>query len=260
MRGASLPSVRQLQILQFVRANPYVTVREISERWKISFVTARRDLDGLAEQGVVRLRGGARTDVTADQEESMDSEVQVALSQGGAVAARAAALVTTGMSVGICAGAHDLSIARAVCEITGVSIVTNSIRAADFIWRRQHNIADGTFALLTPGTPNATGALGGPLCIRALEQFSFDLSYASVRGFQSGRASFTDNQSAVEVFGAFRCSSKRVVLLLDETRAEGGPVLLDAPKRGDLLVGDAALAPERRRELEAAGYELLLAA
>ena len=59
-RETMLPEERRLRILQALQERGAVTVRELSQRWGVSSLTVRRDLDHLAAQHLLRrTRGGA---------------------------------------------------------------------------------------------------------------------------------------------------------------------------------------------------------
>ncbi|MFA5468839.1 MAG: DeoR family transcriptional regulator, partial [Sphaerochaetaceae bacterium] len=55
-----IPADRQRQILALIAQDGVVQVQELSERFEVSVLTIRRDLDYLAEQGFIeRTHGGA---------------------------------------------------------------------------------------------------------------------------------------------------------------------------------------------------------
>ena len=73
MRGPKdsrlLSEQRRRKILDLIEQRSQVTVRDLVERFSISAVTARADLDALSSQGmVVRSHGGAVRQVEASQD------------------------------------------------------------------------------------------------------------------------------------------------------------------------------------------------
>ena len=64
-----LSEQRRRKILDLIEQKSQVTVRDLVERFSISAVTARADLDELSSQGmIVRSHGGAVRQVEASQE------------------------------------------------------------------------------------------------------------------------------------------------------------------------------------------------
>src|SRR5579872_2800373 len=56
----ALPAVRRVEIVRLVKLFGQVTVAEMSVRFEVSPDTIRRDLDSLADQGLIsRIHGGA---------------------------------------------------------------------------------------------------------------------------------------------------------------------------------------------------------
>src|SRR5260221_40935 len=57
---SALPAVRRAEILRLVKQLGQITVTEMSARFEVSLDTIRRDLDTLADQGLIsRIHGGA---------------------------------------------------------------------------------------------------------------------------------------------------------------------------------------------------------
>src|SRR5258708_36069443 len=68
---SALPAVRRADILRLVKQLGQITVTEMSARFEVSLDTIRRDLDTLADQGLIsRIHGGA---VPTDSMASADS-------------------------------------------------------------------------------------------------------------------------------------------------------------------------------------------
>ena len=71
-----LPAVRRAEILRLVKQLGQITVTEMSARFEVSLDTIRRDLDTLADQGLIsRIHGGA---VPIDSMASADSPFEAA--------------------------------------------------------------------------------------------------------------------------------------------------------------------------------------
>ncbi len=200
-------SVRQREILESIRVNGFLTSREISQRWKISVGTARRDVDRLGAFDVVRSHGGGMLKTLSPSEGHRSDPQERALRE------QAIRFVEPGMSLGLCAGAHDLVLARLLGGIARISIVTNSIRTAQLLWGIRTHSRTEIQVVLTPGEVNSSGVLVGPMCTASLRSLSFDLSFADAPAHGSDSASDPENRESTDVFRAFRESSNRIVLV-----------------------------------------------
>jgi DeoR/GlpR family transcriptional regulator of sugar metabolism len=200
-------SVRQREILESIRANGFLTSREISQRWRISVGTARRDVDRLGAFDVVRSHGGGMLKTLSPSDGNRNGRQERALRE------QAIRLVEPGMSVGLCAGAHDFVLAQLLGGIERISIVTNSIRSAQLLWGIRAHIRSEIQVVLTPGQVNSAGELVGPLCTGSLRSLSFDLSFADAPARGSDSASDAENRESTDVFEAFRESSNRLLIV-----------------------------------------------
>jgi DeoR family transcriptional regulator, fructose operon transcriptional repressor len=255
--GPKTVSARQLELLGALRTDGYLTYREIAARWKTSTITARRDVDGLNEFGVAKFRGGAGLHSNSVDDLSAEPNRR----SWTLLAERCLDFVHTGMSIGLCAGPHDLALARAlVTHTSGVTVVTNSSRSAKLMWHHQHNQRHEIDIVLLPGSADPTGTLGGPLCVSTLEQLSLNVTFASPAGLDIERGRFTDGPERAETVAAFHSSSARTFYLVSQDRVqEASFVSLGPPKVGDTVITCPALPEESARALTQIGYEIVVA-
>ena len=191
-------SIRQREILEGIRLNGFLTSREIAQRWKISVGTARRDVDRLSGFDVVRSHGGGMMrSLSPAPLDGLDAVDRTVLE-------RAFLFAQSGMSLGLCAGAHDVALARLLAEVDRISIVTNSIRSAQVLWGLRSQHRSEIQVVLTPGQVNDSGELVGSLATRAIRSLTFDITFA-------------ESRETTDMFDAFRDSSNRLVIL-DELR------------------------------------------
>ena len=91
-------NIRQMQILELVRASGRASVEELSARLDVTPQTIRRDLAELADQGVLdRVHGGAilrsgASNIAYEERRRMNEEAKAAI--GRACAARCCAIAT----------------------------------------------------------------------------------------------------------------------------------------------------------------------
>jgi DeoR/GlpR family transcriptional regulator of sugar metabolism len=205
---------RQAEILQRVRSTGGVRVSELVAEFGVSDMTIRRDLEALAERGLVaKVHGGAtappagRTDEPGFAAKSGRQRAEKA-----AIAARAAAMVPPGGAVALSAGTTTAALARRLTGLPGLTVVTNSIPVADAFYRGGR--ADQT-VILTGGVRTPSDALVGPVAVAALAMLHTDTLFLGVHGMSERAGYTTPNLMEAEVNRALMAAAGRLVVLAD---------------------------------------------
>src|ERR1700727_63399 len=100
-------------IVQMLKMNTSASIGEIAERFHVSQMTIRRDLQKLVEAGqVIRIPGGARIEHWRGAERSFFERLQKMSHAKRSIGAAASALVHDGESVGLDSGTTTLYEAR----------------------------------------------------------------------------------------------------------------------------------------------------
>jgi DeoR/GlpR family transcriptional regulator of sugar metabolism len=168
MGGMSADRLRQ--ITDAVRESGRRSVLELAGLTGASEMTIRRDLEVLAEQGVLeRYRGGARSLLLRGEEPPFALRAQDGLEAKRRIAAEVAALIADGESVVLDSGTTCLEVARALHD-RRITVMPLSLHAANAL-------ADAPrLTLLLPGGQPRRGelALTGPLTEASLAALRFD--------------------------------------------------------------------------------------
>ncbi|MEH1098854.1 DeoR/GlpR family DNA-binding transcription regulator [Micromonospora sp. CPCC 205561] len=249
---------RQAAILGLIRQHGGVRVSYLVSRFGVSDMTIRRDLEALAERGLIdRVHGGA-TLAGLDSAEEPGFVAKSARQQAEkrAIAARAAGLVEPGTAVALSAGTTTAALATLLVDVRGLTVVTNSIPVADAL--HQSPRADRT-VVLTGGIRTPSDALTGPVAEAAIGSLNVDVLFLGVHGM-SPRTGFT-TPNLLEA-GTDRClidASRRLVVLADHTKWETVGMATIAPlSAADVLVTDAGLAAQARGQLAEQVGELVV--
>ncbi|WP_106400463.1 DeoR/GlpR family DNA-binding transcription regulator [Actinocorallia populi] len=252
-----LASQRQGLIVDLVRRSGAVRVADLVERFGVSDMTIRRDLETLAERGLlVKVHGGAVAPGSSADEPGFAVKSAVRPAEKDAIAERAAALVEPGMAVALSAGTTTRALAGRLVSVPELTVVTNSLRVAEAFH------ADGRpdqTVVLTGGVRTPSDALVGPVAVAAIRSLNVDLLLLGVHGM-SVRAGFTTpNLLEAETDRALVASARRTAVLADHTKWEVvGLCTIAALGEADLLVTDAALEEPAREALRAEVGELIV--
>ncbi|MGB4137227.1 MAG: DeoR/GlpR family DNA-binding transcription regulator [Microbacterium sp.] len=117
-------------ILSVLEEHGQASVAELSERFGVSAVTIRKDLDALERRSLLtRFRGGARF-FAATEEGSFGDRLRSRVTAKKAIARRAAALVPNGASIGLDSSTTSYYLALELLGHHDLLVVTNSLRTA----------------------------------------------------------------------------------------------------------------------------------
>jgi DeoR/GlpR family transcriptional regulator of sugar metabolism len=257
--GHVLAQQRQSAILDRVRLHGGVRVSDLVSEFGVSDMTIRRDLETLADQGLVaKVHGGATAIRPGSTEEPGFAAKSVRnREEKTAIAARAAELVRPGMAVALSAGTTTAELAYRLVAIPELTVVTNSIPVADVFYRA--NRPDQT-VVLTGGVRTPSDALVGPVAVAAIRAFHLDLLFLGVHGM-SERAGFTTpNLMEADTDRALVAASGKLVVLADHSKWDMlGISTIASLEDAHVLVTDSGLAEAAREILAESVGELLIA-
>ena len=180
---------RQASILDRVRRHGGARVADLVRVLGVSDMTIRRDIEVLAERGLVaKVHGGAVAVERRHRRARLRGQVRSASApEKVAIAAGRGGLVKPGSAVGISAGTTTAALARELVDVPELTVVTNSIPVADVFYH--HGRRDQT-VVLTGGTRTPSDALVGPVAQEAAARINLDMLFLGVHGM-SARAGFT---------------------------------------------------------------------
>jgi DeoR/GlpR family transcriptional regulator of sugar metabolism len=232
---------RQALILERIRASGGVRVGDLAREMAVSDMTVRRDLEVLAERGLLeKVHGGATAMSTlALFEPGFVAKSSLQQAEKDAIAEAAVRLVEPGMALAISAGTTTHVMASRIAEIPGVTVVTNSMRVADVLYRTGRR--DQT-VILTGGVRTPSEALVGPFAVAQLRSIHVDLVFMGVHGMDA-RAGFTcPNISEAETDTALIDAGRRLVVVADHTKwGVVGIATIARLDQADVLITDAGL-------------------
>ncbi|HEY2669165.1 MAG TPA: DeoR/GlpR family DNA-binding transcription regulator [Rugosimonospora sp.] len=252
-----LAQQRQASILDRVRRHGGARVADLVRVLGVSDMTIRRDIEVLAERGLVeKVHGGAVAVDGATDEPGYAAKAEQQRAEKTAIAQAAAALAKPGSAVGISAGTTTAALAWELINVPELTVVTNSIPVADVFYH--HGRSDQT-VVLTGGTRTPSDALVGPVAQEAAARINLDMLFLGVHGM-SLRAGFTTpNLSEADTNRSLVAAARRLVVLADHTKWDLiGIATIAALTDAHVLVSDPQLPQEARTELAAQVGELII--
>ncbi|RLU89177.1 DeoR family transcriptional regulator [Streptomyces griseocarneus] len=265
-----LAEQRRALILDEVRRRGGVRVNELTRKLKVSDMTVRRDLDALARLGAVeKVHGGAVPVAEATAHEpGFEAKSELELIAKEDIARAAAKMAAQGSAIALAGGTTVYALAQQLVDVPDLTVVTNSVRAADVFHSAQRTMTavgpsprpGAATVVLTGGVRTASDTLVGPVADAAIRALHFDVLFIGVHGISVEAGLSTPNLAEAETNRHFVRSARRVVVVADHTKW-GTVGLSSFASLGevDALVTDQGLPAEARREIAELLPELVVA-
>ncbi|MET8244912.1 DeoR/GlpR family DNA-binding transcription regulator [Streptomyces sp. NPDC005202] len=205
---------RQL-ILEMVRANGAVSLRELARVVQTSEVTVRRDVRALEAEGLLdRRHGGAVLPGGFTRESGFPQKSHLATAEKTAIADLAAGLVEEGEAIVVGAGTTTQELARRLARVPGLTVVTNSLLVAQALAH-----ANRVEVVMTGGTLRGSNyALVGSGAEQSLHGLRVSKAFLSGSGLTAERGLSTSNMLSASVDRALVQAAAEVVVLADHTK------------------------------------------
>jgi DeoR family transcriptional regulator of aga operon len=256
------PAVRRERIAALVEEQGFVRVTDLHDRFGISEVTLRADLDALADAAVLqRIHGGAIAATGPRAPEQPFEKVFLAgAEQKGAIGRAAADLVQSGQAVVLDVGTTTTAIANALvarADLQDVVVITNALNIAvafeAVIPRFTVIVSGGTLRPLQH-------SLVDPLAGAVLDHIHADLAFIGCSGIDADAGITNVNLPEADVKRRMLNSASRSIVVADGSKLGLTYHSRVAPLSAvGALITDGGAAPEEVAKLERAGLAVVLA-
>ena len=248
---------RRQQILSILEETGTLNVTELADRFGVSLVTIRKDLDDLGAEGLLeRTFGGAVFSHRSRFNISFLQRAQERRQEKLAIAATALEYIKDGDTIILDAGTTTLALAQLLKEqVKSVFVITCSVPAA-------LELSSGGYDILLLGgiVRNKRLALLGRETLRIIERYRADKAFLGSTGFTAEMGHSTPNPDDAQI-------KEALIRIADETY-----VLADSSKYGHncltsfvqlrdvhLTITDNHLPRSKAKTLEAVGAKLRIA-
>lgn len=213
-----LASQRQGYILQEVGQQGAARIADLAEVLSVSEMTIRRDIDSLAERGMLeKVHGGATAIIDGSNASEPPFTAKSLREQEikDSIAAKAAELVKPGIAIALMGGSTVFAMARHIANIPRLTIITNSIPVSNYL--QSEGRQDQT-VILTGGQRTPTDSFVGPITKKILDEFNFDLAFLGSHGMDIEGGFSSPNILEAETNKSMRGRTKQLVFLCDHTK------------------------------------------
>lgn len=210
---------RRTAIMEMLEHNASVQVAEIAQTFGVSSVTARADLDALAEAGKLRrTHGGAVSLHKRLTVSTQDRRINVNVAAKQAIAQSAIELVNNGDTLLVDSGTTALEFVRLLDQRDGTTVITADITIADYI---DESMPSVDVVMLGGALRKGHRYLYGPLTMQALQMVHADLAVMCPGAFVPGCGFTTDFPQMAETKTAMIAAAHQSVALMDASKVNG---------------------------------------
>lgn len=254
-----LSEERRRKIFDLVEKEGRVTIADLVERFGVSSVTARGDLDTLANGGaLIRSHGGAvqRLDPVRDYPVSFKETIHHA--EKVRIGQAAAKLMKPGQTAIIDSGTTTLEVARHIKlqKLKSATVITNALNIANEL----ADAANLTLIMIGGVLRPLANSFVGPQAERMLAELHADHCFLGVDGLDPDAGPTTPDIIEAHLNGMMVKLSKEVTVVADASkigrRSLSSIGSLSAIHR---LITDDRLSPEMAQVLRDKGLEVVLA-
>jgi DeoR family transcriptional regulator of aga operon len=216
----NLPAeIRQQLTHDYLNERGFVRVRELSDRFGVSTVTARSDLEALAQRRLVqRVHGGAMPINRSRGEQSFEEVSTQRADEKARIARAAAQLVSTGESILIDVGTTAAAFAAQLVDrpdLGELNVITNGITIALALEAAHQRFS----IVVTGGTLRPKQhSLVDPLAGSFLKTLSVDTVFLGCNGIHPGAGITNINLPEANVKRAMIEASQRCIVMADSSK------------------------------------------
>jgi DeoR family glycerol-3-phosphate regulon repressor len=252
-----VPNPRQVELLDAVRQSGAMTVDALAERFGVTMQTVRRDINLLAEAGLLaRYHGGARMPGSTTENVAYRQRQRMHEPAKGAIAQAVAARVPDGSSLIVNIGTTTEAVAHALVRHKGLRVITNNLNVASTLSRG----ADCEVIVAGGLVRASDGGIVGEAAVEFMSQFRVDIGLIGISGIEADGTLRDFDYREVTVARTIIAQSRQVWLVADVSKFNRpAMVRLGSLDQIDMLFTDAQPPDPFPALLAEAGVDLVVA-
>ena len=256
-RARLLTEQRRRNILDLVDQEGQVTVADMVNRFSISAVTVRSDLDALASIGaVVRSHGGAVRRLEATQDYPLRAKETLHRSEKVRIGKAAAEFIRPGETIILDSGTTTAEVARHIkkLKIQSLTVITNALNIATELV----DCTDISLIMIGGLLRPVSCSFVGPQAESMMNEFHADRLFLAVDGFDLENGPSTPDLLEAQLNNVMIRSAKEVNVVADFSKLGRRSVSKIGPlERIHRLITDNRAVPEFTQGLRKKGIEVI---
>lgn len=249
---------RRNEILNLVNSESQVHVDELSEKFGVSEVTIRNDLDQLEKKKLlVRARGGAmRVDGRVGVDYNLSEKDKLHYNEKKRIANEAVKLIDKSEIILLDSGTTTAELAKNLGEFGDLTVITNALNIAMILMNNPG------INLTIPGgyLRNNSLSLVGSMAEKVLKNFYVDKTFLGVDGFDTQRGIYTPNIEEAHLNELMIEISNQVIVLCDSSKFKKKSFAFICPvEKIHTVITDDKLDEVDYKRLTELGIEVIIA-
>lgn len=214
-----LKEERQRLIIQWVNEEKRVSVAKMAKKFSVTPETIRRDLTELEEQEqITRVHGGAVLYTKLEREQAFLRKLDINRAEKEQIAIEAISRINDGDTIAIDVGTTTVHMADFIQNVQNLTVVTNSIAAADrFNQAIEEKRMTGKVILLGGFTNPAQSSVSGAMTLEWLNHMHMDKAFISCGGIVAETVFDYDLDESL-ISAKMMARSKQNILLVDSSK------------------------------------------
>lgn len=253
--------IRRDRMLALLREQEFMRVTELADRFDVSEVTVRTDLDALEQRGQLRrVRGGAVPRAAAPAEQRFEEAKVAAAAQKRAIGRLAATLIEDGDTIVLDVGTTTTAVAHAIADrrqVSDITAFTSSLTIAMALERADPRVS----VVVTGGTLRPKQhSLVEPLAGLVLSNINAGKAFIGCNGIDVDRGVTNINLPETEIKRMILRASQERIICADSSKL--GKVALAHVcniEEVDLLITDDQADPDLLTALRGTGLAVAIA-
>jgi DeoR/GlpR family transcriptional regulator of sugar metabolism len=256
-KESSTPERRDY-ILQELMKKGTIRVKDVSNRFGVSEVTIRKDLELLEMKNLLlRVRSGAirlNHNYIGD-DFSINEKQQKNFKEKQLIGKVAATLINENDTIIFDSGTTTLEVAKNLTKFQNLSIITNALNIAIILNEYKR------FPVIIPGgyLREKSMSLVGPFAEEFLKKFYCDKLFLGIDSFNFERGVSTPNMEEASMNQTMISISKEVIAVFDSSKFDKHSFATIAPvTKINTIVTDSGIDPKINAELERIGIKVII--
>lgn len=205
--------IRQQQTLELVKQRGYISIEEIAQHFSVTPQTVRRDINQLADAGVLRrYHGGAaidssvtNTEYTTRMSHNAEAKQRIAVAVAKAIPDHASLFINIGTTTE--------AIAVALLQHRGLKIITNNLNVAKIL-----SVKQDFEVLIASGKVRPDGGVIGQATSDFFKQFKVDFAVIGISGIDTEGTLLDFDFQEVAVSQEIIAGARQVFLAADNSK------------------------------------------
>lgn len=241
-----LAAERQNKILELLEQNKSYKMVELAEILEVSKETIRRDLNYLDSIGAVNKSHGGVTAPYELRTKAMAVRIDEGLRVKESICRKALSFIPAQGVIYLDTGSTVTCLAHLLCERSGLTIITNSLSAANALVSSTNSVT------LTGGHLNSTNlSMEGYQVSSFLQTIKFEIAFFGTNGFEGHTGPTTCDFLDVQAKKIALENAKKCIVLTESSKATITSLTQYTSWRDvDHLITDKDLPPDVRASLE----------